>query len=85
MWKLIFLAIIIWLAIYLIRQSLKSNQTPAPGNRSESGANHSNTENPEIENMVQCASCHIHLPRSEAFLVNGKFYCSKQHIRQDAS
>jgi uncharacterized protein len=34
----------------------------------------------EIENMVQCATCAVHLPRSEAFLVNSSFYCSKSHI-----
>jgi hypothetical protein len=33
-----------------------------------------------IENMVQCATCRVHLPRSEAFMVNGSFYCSQAHI-----
>jgi len=36
-----------------------------------------------IENMVECDQCHVHLPRSEAFLVEGKFYCSKAHIKSD--
>lgn len=41
---------------------------------------HTNAEDPQDENMVQCAHCAIHLPRSEAFLIDGKVYCSKNHI-----
>ncbi|MDD2833736.1 MAG: PP0621 family protein [Methylotenera sp.] len=83
MWKLIFLALIIWLAIYLIRQSFKSNQSTT-GNQPESETKHSDTEESDTENMVQCETCHIHLPRSEAFMANKKFYCSTQHMQQDA-
>ncbi|WP_047552366.1 PP0621 family protein [Methylotenera sp. G11] len=74
MWKLIFLGLIIWLAVYIVKRAIN----PA--------AKHlEHTDKPEgkkepIENMVQCTTCHVHLPRSEAFLVNGKFYCSQAHI-----
>ncbi|MDO9389210.1 MAG: PP0621 family protein [Methylotenera sp.] len=49
----------------------------------KSNSQPSNTPAPsdtEAENMVQCATCKVHLPRSEAFLVNSNFYCSKAHI-----
>ncbi|MGV2861508.1 PP0621 family protein, partial [Achromobacter sp. AGC39] len=31
------------------------------------------------ESMVRCAHCGIHLPRSEAVLVNGMTWCSTEH------
>lgn len=72
MWKLIFLGLIIWFAIYIFKRVVY------PTNINQSGR----TQAPEssIEDMVQCATCRVHLPRSEAFLVSGNFYCSKAHI-----
>ena len=40
------------------------------------------SSNDAIEDMVQCATCAVHLPRSEAFLVGGIFYCSQSHIKR---
>jgi uncharacterized protein len=37
--------------------------------------------NDETESMVRCAHCGIHLPRSEAVLISGKTWCSKEHAR----
>ncbi|AYD66789.1 MAG: PP0621 family protein [Achromobacter sp.] len=31
------------------------------------------------ESMVRCAHCGIHLPRSEAVLLNGMTWCSTEH------
>jgi uncharacterized protein len=33
------------------------------------------------ENMVQCASCGVHLPRSESIATRGQYYCSPEHQR----
>ncbi len=33
------------------------------------------------ENMVQCAQCGVHLPRSESLTVDGRAYCSADHRR----
>lgn len=33
------------------------------------------------EAMVQCAHCRIHLPRSEAVLINGQTWCSTEHAK----
>ena len=33
------------------------------------------------EDMVQCARCGIHLPRSEGFLEQGRFFCTDDHRR----
>ena len=34
---------------------------------------------PEV--MVQCQCCKVHLPQSEAFLSDNRFYCSKEHLQ----
>jgi len=34
---------------------------------------------PEV--MVQCQCCKVHLPRSEAFACDSRFYCSKEHLQ----
>jgi len=31
------------------------------------------------EDMVRCAACGVHLPRSESFASRGRFYCSDEH------
>jgi len=33
------------------------------------------------ENMVQCASCGVHLPRSESIAARDRYYCSPEHQR----
>jgi uncharacterized protein len=34
------------------------------------------------EDMVRCARCGVHLPRSESLMSGGKFFCSEEHRRQ---
>ena len=34
---------------------------------------------PQVEGMVSCAHCGVHLPRSEAVLDAGQAYCSEAH------
>jgi len=45
------------------------------------------SEEPEqdavAEDMVRCAYCGVHLPRSESIKAGDKFYCSAEH--RDAS
>lgn len=76
MWKLIFLGLIVWLVVYILKRAIQP--TGSRQNNHNDVNSKSNAES--VENMVQCASCQVHLPRSEAFLVDGKFYCSKAHI-----
>jgi len=33
------------------------------------------------EDMVRCARCGVHLPRSESVLSSGETYCSEEHRR----
>jgi len=38
-------------------------------------------DEPISEDMVRCARCGVHLPRSESFTSRGKFFCSDEHRR----
>jgi uncharacterized protein len=36
---------------------------------------------PAAEDMVRCARCGVHLPRSESLMSGGEFFCSEEHRR----
>lgn len=76
MWKLIFLVLVIWFAISIFKKVISQPKKHASDKTSKDIIQ----EN-ETENMVQCASCAVHLPRSEAYLVDGNFYCCQVHIK----
>lgn len=75
MWKLIFLGLIIWLVIHIVKRAL--SQT---GKLADDPSVLAKKAKDKTEDMVQCAACAVHLPRSEAFLVDGHLYCSKEHL-----
>ena len=75
MWRLIFFGLIAYLLVTAFKRSRYSSK-----NDDKEIKKNPPSKEPEIEDMVQCTSCKVHLPRSEAFLVNGDFYCSKAHI-----
>lgn len=80
MWRLIFIGLIIYLLIVIYKRSKANTNLDDKNNNNDTSEKAQGNENPEIENMVQCASCSVHLPRSEAYMVNGEFYCSKTHL-----
>lgn len=80
MWRLIFLGIVVWAVIYYFKRNFKS--TPLPKTDSLNPANDLSNNEKNVETMVQCNHCAVHLPRSEAYLVEGNFYCSKAHIQK---
>lgn len=77
MWKLIFLGLIVWLVVYILKRAIQ----PSGSHQNKHHDVNSKSNAESAENMVQCTTCQVHLPRSEAFLVDGNFYCSKAHIK----
>jgi uncharacterized protein len=67
--KLIFLGLAVAVVWWLLKGYRKSHQRgqapPAPA----------------PEDMVRCAHCGVHLPRSEGHLSDGKVFCSEEHLR----
>jgi len=82
MWKLIFFGLLVWLVIYIMKRTIKPGAKHADSTSAPESNNHPQEPTASTENMVQCSTCQVHLPRSEAFLVNGNFYCSQAHIKK---
>ncbi len=69
--RLLFLAAIA-IVVYLVLRSL-GRRAPHQGQPGRT------------EDMVRCAYCGVHLPKSESILTAGKYYCSDAHRRADQS
>jgi uncharacterized protein len=67
--RLIVLIVLVVLAVWLIRRALRG-----PG---------SEKTTPQVKetDLVRCAHCGVHLPRSEARQAEGLLYCSEEHAR----
>ncbi|MEK9825969.1 MAG: PP0621 family protein [Methylotenera sp.] len=86
MWKLIFLIVIVWLIIHVVKRLLNNPLGTLPDKTPSTQSDRKHAENQgQAETMVQCCTCQIHLPRSEAFMVEGRFYCSHAHIQRKQS
>lgn len=72
--KIITLALIVLLVWWVLRNYRRrvdrKDQPPAVGGKGE--------------DMVRCAQCGVHLPRSESLTTRGAFYCSAEHRREHA-
>ncbi|HYH42174.1 MAG TPA: PP0621 family protein [Burkholderiales bacterium] len=64
---LIVIAVVYWLFTSYKRKARREAEPKAPA-----GA----------EDMVRCAQCGLHLPRSESLPAGTRFYCSAEHRRQ---
>ncbi|MDP2785121.1 MAG: PP0621 family protein [Sulfurimicrobium sp.] len=70
--KILLLAIGVWLIYILLknyRRSVDKDEEATP-------------PSPIEEDMVRCAQCGVHLPKSESILSCGESYCSDEHRRQ---
>jgi uncharacterized protein len=68
---LIALVIVVYLVFRGIRRVEKQQPAPPPAPRDPG----------KPEDMVRCAICGVHLPRSESFISRGTFFCSDEHRR----
>lgn len=78
MGKLLFWAVVILGVLFAARLLARSGgrqgakPAPPPGNTPDMSS---------AEAMVRCEHCGIHLPRSEAYLSNGRTWCGPEHAR----
>lgn len=69
MTRLILLVAIVGLIYLLVRMYLKSGR--------------SEHETDAAEDMVRCAGCGLHLPKSESLESGGRYYCCAKHRDAD--
>ena len=70
MGKLIVLVLLVVVAVWLLRRALHSDGRPD-----------FDTRPPVHGELVSCAHCGVHLPRSEARTAGERLYCSEEHAR----
>lgn len=70
MGRLIFLVAIFALVYWLLRSYHREPRKPDAPDFSEE--------------MVRCAQCGVHLPKSESILASGEYFCSEAHRRDHA-
>lgn len=74
--RLLFLLAVI-IVVYLLLKSFRGPVSKHPPKNDTSAA--------DSEEMVRCAQCGVHLPKSESILAGGNFYCSDAHRRAHSS
>lgn len=74
MWKLIFIGVLIWFAYHTLKRITHHSDI------NKSFDNKDDATREEAELMVKCEKCAVHLPRSEALMSTGQFYCSTAHL-----
>ena len=76
MTRLLFWLALIFLVIAAIRSKLRKMSGPPQGGQPQQPRA---AEPQQIEKMLQCAHCGVHVPASENVPANGLDYCSAAH------
>ncbi|MDP1709046.1 MAG: PP0621 family protein [Gammaproteobacteria bacterium] len=63
--RLIFIALVVWVLVALVRSYLRRAAAPKQPQR--------------IGTIVRCAKCGLHVPQGEALLKDERYYCSASH------
>lgn len=77
MGRLLFLGLLIALIVYLVKHYLGKKNA---AEKTSADSAQDSAIDLETEDMVQCATCQVHIARSEAFLVKQRFYCCTAHV-----
>ena len=67
--RILLIALIAWLLLRMLR-NWADKKTLSRQNRGE-----------ELETMVRCQHCGLHVPKHEALESDNKYYCSREHLR----
>ena len=73
MGRLVVLILLVVLAVWAIRRALRASRT-----------GEAQKQHPVQQDLVRCARCGVHLPRSEARLAEGRLFCGEEHARLGA-
>ena len=71
MTRLIIIIIVVVAVIWLVRRAIAGPRAAKPP--PEAGE--------QKGELVACAQCGVNLPQTEARSLDGKFYCSEEHLR----
>lgn len=80
----ILLFVLFLLAVFYVRRALRGGPRREEGGDSAPEQPASQAPVGEIEQMVACAHCGVHVPESEGVTSGGRFFCSEEHRRLGA-
>ncbi|MBS0369617.1 MAG: hypothetical protein JSS57_10490 [Proteobacteria bacterium] len=80
----ILLFVLFLLAVFYVRRALQPGPRREEGRDSVPEQGASQPPAGEIEQMVACAHCGVHVPESEGVTSGGHFFCSEAHRRLGA-
>ena len=66
--RILLIALVVWLLLRMLKNW--ANQQVAP-----------KKAKPQIETVVRCQHCGLHIPKQEAIQSDNKYYCSQEHLR----
>lgn len=75
--RLILFGVAVYALVWLVRRAIEGPSQRPARRVDRRGA----PAPPGASELVRCAQCGVHLPRSEARLVGGRVYCSTEHAR----
>jgi uncharacterized protein len=67
-YRLLILFLIVWFLFWIIKKQFSLGADKKPSLKSD-----------QSEDMIACAHCGTHVPRSSGVESDGKFYCSREH------
>lgn len=79
MGKILFWFVVIVVVLFgarLLSHKAGNTKSPRPKGKQDIAADMS-----DAEAMVRCEHCGIHMPRSEAVLIDGHTWCGQEHAR----
>lgn len=68
--KILFISIAAWLIITIIKHYKRNIQTQQKSQQAD------------VEDMISCADCGVHLPKSDSIIVNQQYYCCEAHSKK---
>lgn len=75
------LFILFLIGLFYVRRALRGGQRPPAGPQPGAPEPTRAEARGEIEQMVPCAHCGLHVPESEGVRGAGGFFCSEEHRR----
>lgn len=67
--RLLIIALAVWLLVRVLKRWLAPRPKAVPKDKAQ--------DNPD---MVRCAHCGLHIPKSEALSRDELYFCSRQHL-----
>lgn len=67
--RILIIALVAWLLLRMIK------------NWANRAAQKQKDRRSQVETMVRCQHCGLHVPKKEALESDNKYYCSREHLR----